>query len=139
MTTETAVMPLESMTFPGPTGYLTIVTTGEIAPRPNGKDLFFKIEVGSDTATFHCRVPEHVGTGKQRKVTFLADKNCTLEFDNEVVFGTKAVRLVANKPEALNVADGLTNVGTDYFVPNLTTNGAQPVAAVKNAPKIVVP
>jgi hypothetical protein len=138
MTTETAVMPV-STTFPGTPGYLTIITIGEAAPRPDGKNLLIKIEIDRDTARFHCQDPEHVGTHKPRKVTFLADKKCTLEFGQKSVFGKNSVQLTANKPATLEVADGVNRVGTDFRIPDPTTIVAKLAVGAMNAPKIVVP
>ena len=139
MTTDTAVMPV-STTFASAAGYLTIITTGEAAPRPDGKNLLMKIDIDLDhaTATFHGQISEHVGTHKPRKVTFRADKNCMLEFDNVAVFQTKFVQLTATKPKTLEVAN-TQKVETGYRIPAPTAIVAKLAASVMNAPKIVVP
>jgi hypothetical protein len=64
------------------------------------KNLHLEIEVGENTAYVYCQEKEHVGNHRNRKVTFRADKACTLEFpDGDKVFEQKNKKLELNEGE----------------------------------------
>jgi len=109
------------------TATLSQNTTNVPAPRPDGKNLLIKIEVG--TGTFHCLPEEHVGTHKNRFVTFQPDASCTLYFTNIAVFQMTDKRLVKGNND-LQVLDQTNGVETSYSLI---------APAVLGPPKIVVP
>jgi hypothetical protein len=102
-------------------------TTGNPAPRPDGKNLLIQIDV--HTATFHCQDVEYVGSQNPRKVTFRADAPCVLLFYNSEVFGKAEVPLAKG----------------DKDLPVLSKDGTETsyrlfgVETVKSPPKLVVP
>jgi len=105
------------------------LVTGEAAPRPDGKNLWIKIDVG--TATFHCGPVERVGTGKNRHVTFHPDTPCKLYFSNFEVFQTNEKQLVKGDND-LPVLDKTNGVETRCSLDGAGTEKMGP-------PVIVVP
>ncbi len=140
-TDSTATLPpVDTTASAGTKRKLTTGVTGEPAPPYDGKNLFIKIDVGSDTAKFHCQETEHVGTPPNRHVRFQADANCELHFTACAVFG---IPLEKGKPIDLPVLDQTSGVQTSYYIvvdaaKNASVKeAAQPVP--KGPPVIVVP
>jgi len=113
---------------------LITVITGEPAPRPDGKNLFVRIVIDPETATFHCQEEEHMGNHEGRFVTFQANATCTLHFTNPDVFDMNKVDLTKNQPKPLHNKKRLKETG--YYV---TVNKAQMEIMLLGEPKIVVP
>lgn len=105
------------------------VVTGKPADTDPAGNLLIKIDVG--TGTFHCAAEEHVGTGKNRHVTFQPDAPCKLCFGNFAVFQTNEKQL-AKGDNPLPVLDETNGVKTSYYL-----DGAKPEKV--GPPVIVVP
>jgi len=123
---------------------LKTVITGDAAPRPDGKNLLIKIEVGSDEAKFHCLRQEHVGAHKQRHVLFQADKDCWLIFTNKAVFTEEYLELAKGESVPAWISDNTQGAETDCVIRvkaaktgKVVTMKAMP--AVNHGPVIVVP
>ena len=117
-------------------------TTNVPAPRPDGKNLWINIDVG--TVTFHCQEDEHVGPHKNRYVRFQPDEHCWVIFSDETVFGKKQAELFSSKEDERNnqhVADGY--VGDTYYTiteaPITAPAGQKPGPIPQSPPRIVVP
>jgi hypothetical protein len=133
-------------TATAPPGCIELETTvtKHSAPRPDEKNLFIdiKVDLAKRTASLDCKPPERAGGHKQRKVTFRADKDCELYFDNAAVFNKTWVKLTGGKEEPLNIDDHTgtpTSVGTDCSVWKCDVIPAKVAPTEKGPPKIVVP
>lgn len=104
------------------------------APRPDGKNLLIKIDVA--TGRFHCDPVEHVGTHKNRYVTFQPDAACKLYFSNSAVFKMNDKQLVKGKND-LQVLDETDGVETSCSLDGATTEKV--ARTVFGPPVIVVP
>jgi len=141
---STATLP-EVKTAPPANGKdLKTVVTSEPAPRLDGQNLFIKIEVGPDEATFHCQDLEHVGTHSQRHVLFWANKHCWLIFTNRSVFNRDYLELLEGVNVAAQVSDQIRAAETGYNarVTAKTAKAAKMMKAAvvpKHGPVIVVP
>lgn len=113
----------------------------ECKPFQASRNPHLEIEVGDEMAHVYCQDAEHVGEGRNRKVTFLANRDCTLEFKNgEMVFrnGEKTLALIAGEEETLYIKDGANGVETWCFV--LPIDGTKvPPMEHNSPPRIVVP
>jgi hypothetical protein len=141
---STATLP-ELKTAPPANGKdLKTVVTYEPAPRLDGENLFIKIEVGSDEATFHCQDQEHVGTHSQRHVLFWTNKHCWLIFSNKSVFNRDYLELPEGVNVAAQISDQLRAAETGYNI-RVTAKTAKTAkmmkaaTAAKHGPVIVVP
>lgn len=121
------------------------IDTDGAAPAPGGNlRIVIDIDLGTLTASFHCRDEESVGKHKARKVTFRANHDCLLKFSNPAVFDRESVQLTENKDKVLNVRDQTKNATTFYEIYAGTgiesaAESLQPMASVLGGPHIVVP
>jgi len=126
---------------------LTTVFTDNPAPRPDGKNLLIKIEVGADQAQFDCLQQEHAGAHKQRHVLFEANKDCWLIFTNKSVFTEEYLELRKNEATPAWISDSTQGAQTDFIVRVQATKTAKQGKVVKmkaaavpqHGPVIVVP
>ncbi len=142
---STATLP-EVKTVPPVNGKdLKTVLTGKAAPRYDGKNLLITIDVGADEAKFHCQDPEHVGTHKQRRVMFCADKDCWLKFTANSAFAEDYLELKKGKETPAHVSDEVGAARTDCVIrvsAAKTAKAAKMMEAIvepKRGPVIVVP
>jgi hypothetical protein len=78
------------------------------------KNLHLEIDVRDEMAYVYCQEAEHVGTHKNRKITFLANRACMLEFDyGDKVFGQTELKLEAGREETLFVKDNVEEKDKD--------------------------
>ena len=151
---STVTAPMVETTVPVPTWKrLATTVTGKPAPKPDGKNLWIEIDIDlkKGTALFHCQDEEHAGSHQQRRVTFRADQDCLLTFNNQAVFDRKLAQMFAHKEVPLSIGDDLGHppkiVETDYIVYTMTlatenvgtTAETKKEVDPKNPPKIVVP
>jgi hypothetical protein len=129
---------------------LTTNVTGEPADRDQRNlSIKFEIDVSNAVALFHSQDVEHVLDHKPRSVSFCADHDCILAFDNQLVFGCELVQLFANQKKVLPVKDDLTKVetGCDVYIMTPAVKGVMKATGRKKAeglgtrrpPVIVVP
>ena len=125
---------------------LAEIVVNRPAPKPDGKNLWIDIDINMSklTVLIHSREEESVGTHKQRSVTFRADHECLLKFNNSAVFNLASVPLIKNKQTVLQVADDATTVDTFYEVYAGTEIGSaakslRQTPSVLGGPHIVVP
>lgn len=117
-------------------------TTGTPAPKPDGLNLFLKIDVHNDKATIHCSPVEHAGSHHHRKLVFQADKNCNLQFSNPSIFSPPAQvpeKLSAGRKTPFFIDD---SVGTNQEVTTVCSvfvDGTVPATLHESPPRIVVP
>ncbi len=108
------------------------------------KNLHLEIEVGDDVAHVYCQEEEHVGKHRNRKVTFRADRDCTLEFpDGDQVFEhkEKMLRLKRGIEEKLLIEDNVERngeVSTLCMVRPIDDTRVPPTEH-RSPPRIVVP
>jgi hypothetical protein len=113
--------------------YQTNTESKDPAPR----NLHLEIVVGPTEATVRCSKEEHVGSHANRMVTIRADRDCTLEFDNEKVFGKKEEVLLANTPKHIAVTAGMSDKVWTYC--QVRPTGRIAATQHNSPPKIVVP
>ncbi len=113
---------------------LVTVVTGEPAPRPDGKNLFIRVVIGPETATFHCQEEEHTGNHEGSFVTFQANSTCMLHFRNSDVFNTDKVELKKNQATPMHTKK--RHLDTGFYV---TVSKVQMENMLLGEPKIVVP
>jgi hypothetical protein len=149
---STSAVPRVETTVSAPTWKkLTTRVTGKPAPKPDEKNLWIEIDIDlkNASALFHCQLEEHVGSHKQRKVTFRADQDCLLRFTNQVPFSRELVQLYAHTEQPLSVKDEIGSarktVETFYDIYIMTTptesvtKTAETQPGPKKPPVIVVP
>jgi hypothetical protein len=127
------------------TSMLRPAPTGERTPRPDGlnPEIGMEVKLKTGVVICHCEDPLHVGSHKDRHVTFWPDKHCWVKFYNMNVFGVPYEEL-ANEKKEFHVADGFVGE-TDYtFSEDKPTTAAtevteRPIPSPKSGPKIVVP
>jgi|SRR5215831_7196252 len=124
---------------------LTTVILGQPAAKPDGKNITvaIDIDVAKLTATFHCIKSESAGAHKNRHVTFVADADCVLHFNNPEVFGLDHVALSKRVPSKLGISDKVHNKQTDYYASITMTSMNGDAAALsmqaRKDPWIVMP
>ena len=129
---------------------ITVIKLSEIlvnrpAPKPDGKNLWIDIDINlsKSTALIHSQPEESVGMHKQRTVTFRADHDCWLKFNNPAVFNVGSIPLIAYRQTALEVSDQAKQVETSYevYVGTEIEGAAELLGGVsaKGGPHIVVP
>ena len=142
---STATLP-EVKTTPPPTNAKQLESSlaGGPAPRHDGKNLLIKIDVGPDTAMFHCHAREHVGTHNERHVHFFADKHCWLIFSNKEAFSVDYLELKPKCKTPAPVLDETYEEETEcaICVEPVTTKATMSLEATQytfRPPVIVVP
>jgi hypothetical protein len=119
--------------------YQTNTIGKDPAPRLDGKNLHLEIQVSDTGATVPCLEEEHVGSHANRMVTFRADRDCTLVFGNNEVFGKTEEVLLANALKEIPVVVEMSKkkeVRTDCQV---APPGRKAATQHNSPPKIVVP
>ena len=125
------------MTTLTPVTYETVFKKVD-APR----NLHLEIDVRDEMAYVYCQEAEHVGKHKNRKVTFLANRACLLEFDGgDKVFGQTELKLEAGREETLLVRDNVGQNGEVWTHCAVKPRGGTriPPTEHKSPPRIVVP
>jgi len=124
---------------------LVSIIVGQPAEKPDKKNIkvTIDVDVAKLTATFHCLDSESAGMHKNRHVTFVADADCVLHFNNSQVFGVDHVPLSKRVPVKLDVNDKVHNKQTDYYASITMTSMDGSAAALSMAsrrdPWIIVP
>ena len=108
------------------------------------KNLHLEIDVGDEMAYVHCQEKEHVGEHRNRKVTFRANRDCTLEFDRgDEVFKNKEkeLELKGGKEETLFIEDNVEQNGkvSTLCAVRPKDDTRVPPMEHKSPPRIVVP
>jgi len=117
-------------------------TTGNSAPRPDGKNLFLRIDVHNDRATIHCCDVEHAGKYHNREVIFKADKNCNLHFSNPSLFTPQPQvpeKLTAGRETTFLIGDNVGTSGEVKTLCSVSIDGTVPAILHESPPRIVVP
>jgi hypothetical protein len=130
---------------------LTTKTTGNPAPRPDGKNLWIEIDIDLNQAIalFQCQDEEHVRDNSPRSVTFRADQDCLLTFTNQGVFNCGLVQLFAHQEKTLPVKDDGGKISETFYNVYTMTPAIEAVVkptetmkieeTAKRPPVIVVP